>query len=86
MRSRFQVASEMGRTKLQALPGHNGGGMAVLSHGLDFCRTNGFARTLSTAHGVTWRAMATEFLAFKTRTIWPDVKFAVLFSVENVVL
>lgn len=30
--------------------------------------------------------MATEFLAFKTRTIWPDVKFAVLFSVANVML
>ena len=59
--------------------------MAVLSHGLAFCRTNGFVRTLSTAHGVTWTAMATEFLAFKTRTTWPDVKFAVSFSVVNAV-
>ena len=50
-----------------------------------FCRTNGFVRTLSTVHGVTWTAMATEFLAFKTRTTWPDVKFAVSFSVVNAV-
>ena len=43
------------------------------------------ARTLCTAHGVTWRVMATEFLAFKTKITWADVKFAVSSFVANAV-
>ena len=31
-------------------------------------------RTLCIAHGVTWRAMASEFLVYKTMITWHDVK------------